>query len=178
LRPDDSTAAHTIRISFGSNLPVVGEVPGYVRVSTPKGSVRRIKASAVSVHAKGDPALAPSRSALVGTAKKFLGVHYLWGGLSGFGLDCSGLTWLDFRAHGITIPRDALPQSQHGTVVETRMSGDLLFYADSGRVHHVTMYIGDNQVIQAPHTGAVVRIDSFSAQPLRSEYVGARRYLG
>jgi cell wall-associated NlpC family hydrolase len=178
LRTDDSTAAHTIKISFGSNLPVVGQVPGYVRVSTPKGVVRRIKATALSVHAKGSAPIALSRSSLVSTAKKFLGVHYLWGGLSGFGLDCSGLTWLDFRAHGVRIPRDALPQSQHGTAVSSRLPGDLLFYANDGRVHHVTMDIGGGQIIQAPHTGAVVRIDDFSEQPLRSEYAGARRYLG
>lgn len=178
LRRDDSTAARTIRISFGTDLPVVGRVPGYVRVATPKGAVRRIRSTAVSVHAKGTPAIAPSRSSLVTTAKKFLGLPYLWGGLSGFGLDCSGLTWLDYRAHGIRIPRDSLPQSQHGTAVTRRLPGDLLFYANSaGRVHHVTMDIGGGRIIQAPHTGAVVRIDDFSDQPLRSEYVGARRYL-
>lgn len=178
LRTDDSTLARTMKISFGTHLPVVGQAPGYVRVTTPKGAVRRIKARAVSVHAKGEPAITPSRSSLVATAKSFLGVHYLWGGLSGFGLDCSGLTWLDYRAHGIRIPRDSLPQSQHGTAVTSRVPGDLLFYAnDAGRVHHVTMDIGGGQIIQAPHTGAVVRIDDFSDQPLRSEYVGARRYL-
>jgi cell wall-associated NlpC family hydrolase len=178
LRTDDDTPAHTVRISFGTNLPVVGQAPGYVRVATPKGAVRRLRTTTVSVHAKGAAAIAPSRSSLVSTAKKFLGVPYLWGGLSGFGLDCSGLTWLDHRAHGIRIPRDALPQSQHGGTDTSRLPGDLLFYAnDSGRVHHVTLYVGDGQIIQAPHTGAVVRIDDFSDQPLRSEYVGARRYL-
>jgi cell wall-associated NlpC family hydrolase len=177
LRTDDSTASRVIKISFGSRLPVLGQVPGYVRVVTPLGKVRRLAASAAVVHARGTPALLAGQSSLVSTAKKFLGLPYLWGGLSGFGLDCSGLTWLDYRVHGIRIPRDALPQSQHGTAVSTRAPGDLLFYANDGRVHHVTMYIGDGQIIQAPRTGRTVEVIGFSDPPLRSEYVGARRYL-
>jgi cell wall-associated NlpC family hydrolase len=113
---------------------------------------------------------------LVSTSKSFLGLQYLWGGLSGFGLDCSGLTWLDYRVHGLRIPRDALPQSQHGLRVSTRVPGDLLFYASNGRVHHVSMYVGDGQMIHAPRTGQPVQVIAFSAPPLRDEYVGARRY--
>lgn len=177
LRTDDSTVDRVLKISFGTRLPVLGQVPGYVRVTTPRGKARRLAASAVVVHARGTPALVAGRSALVGTAKKFLGLPYLWGGLSGFGLDCSGLTWLDYRVHGIRIPRDALPQSRHGTAVSTRMPGDLLFYAHNGLVHHVTMYVGDGQIIQAPRTGRSVEVIGFSDPPLRSEYVGARQYL-
>ena len=57
------------------------------------------------------------------------------------------------------------------------MRGDLLFYADDGLVHHVTMYIGDGAIIHAPRTGQPVGLVPVSTQPLRSEYVGARRYL-
>ena len=177
LRTDDSTAARVIEVSFGTDLPFVSRSGRYVRVVTPRGAVRRLAAGKVAVHARGTAAIAPSRASLVGTAKSFLGVSYLWGGLSGFGMDCSGLTWLDYRAHGIRIPRDALPQSEHGVAVTTRRPGDLLFYASNGLVHHVSMYIGDGQMIHAPHTGSVVQIVSFSAPPLRGEYAGARRYL-
>jgi cell wall-associated NlpC family hydrolase len=178
LRTDDAAAGRDLAISFGTDLPYLGRTGRYARVATPRGDPRLLPLGAVVVHDRGTPAIAPSRAGLVSTAKTFLGVPYLWGGLSGFGLDCSGLTWLDHRVHGIRIPRDALPQSQHGTLVGTRQPGDLLFYAGNGPVHHVTMYIGDGQIIQAPHTGAVVRIDPFAGQPLRSEYVGARSYLG
>jgi cell wall-associated NlpC family hydrolase len=176
LRRDDTAAARVTEISFGTRLPVAGQVSGYVRVRNPRGLVRRIAASAVVVHDRGTPALAPSRAGLLSTAKSFLGLQYLWGGLSGFGLDCSGLTWLDYRVHGIRIPRDALPQSEHGRRVTTRAPGDLLFYASNGRVHHVSMYLGDGKMIHAPRTGQPVQITAFSAQPLRGEYVGARRY--
>jgi cell wall-associated NlpC family hydrolase len=146
-------------------------------VVTPRGELRRLATRKVAVHAPGAPAILPSRASVVSTAKSFLGEEYLWGGLSGFGIDCSGLTWLDYRLHGIRTPRDALPQSQHGQLVTTRRPGDLLFYASNGLVHHVSIYLGDGEMVHAPHTGSVVRIESFANQPLRSEYAGARRYL-
>jgi cell wall-associated NlpC family hydrolase len=176
LRTDDETEARTIEISFGSRLHVLGQDGDDVRVLTPRGTARRLASSDVVVHAPGDPALPPTSADVVRTAKSFLGLHYLWGGLSGFGLDCSGLTWLDYRAHGIRIPRDALPQSRHGTPTSTRAAGDLLFYARNGLVHHVTMDIGGGYLIHAPRTGQTVQIATFSAT-LRSEYAGARRYL-
>lgn len=177
LRTDDATTDRVTRISFGTRLPVLGQVPGYVRVSTPRGKVRRLASATVTVHPRGEPALAPGRASLVRTTRSFVGVQYLWGGLSGFGVDCSGLTWLHHRVHGIRIPRDALPQSRGGRRVSTRAPGDLVFYARDGRVHHVAMYLGDGDMIHAPRTGQTVRIEPFSTQPLRSEYAGARRYL-
>jgi cell wall-associated NlpC family hydrolase len=177
LRTDRPDAARVLQISFGTLLPVVGLTDRYVRVATPDGVVRRVSRSAVVLHQAGEPALAASRSSLVGTARSFLGLSYLWAGLSGFGLDCSGLTWLDYRVHGITIPRDALPQSRRGTPVIGLRRGDLMFYATDGRVHHVSMYVGNGKMIHAPGTGQRVQIVATSTPAYSSEYVGARRYL-
>jgi cell wall-associated NlpC family hydrolase len=177
LRTDDAAGRRLTEISFGTRLPVLARAGDQVRVVAPGGAVRRLAAGAVVVHAPGTAALAPGRSGIVTTAKSFLGLPYLWGGLSGFGLDCSGLTWLDYRVHGIRVPRDALPQSRHGRRVSTKKPADLLFYASHGRVHHVSMYLGGGRMIHAPRTGQTVRIVAFSASPLRGEYAGARRYL-
>jgi cell wall-associated NlpC family hydrolase len=177
LRHDDARRTRTIEISIGTTLPVLGLVGQDVRVLTPLGVVRRLADGAVVVRAPHEAALPATRLGLRSTARSFLGVGYLWGGLSGFGMDCSGLTWLDYRVHGIRIPRDALPQSRHGRHTATRRVGDLLFYASNGLVHHVSMYIGGGYMIHAPHTGESVQVARFSAQPLRSEYAGARRYL-
>jgi cell wall-associated NlpC family hydrolase len=177
LRSDDGAMERVTEISFGTYLPVAASGPGYVRVSTPGGTMRRLSASAVAVHVPGAPALTPSRDGLTRTATSFVGLPYLWGGLSGFGIDCSGLTWLDYRVHGIRIPRDALPQSRAGRRVTTKEPGDLVFYARDGLVHHVSLYLGDGRVVHAPHTGQTVRIVAFSAAPLRAEYAGTRRYL-
>jgi cell wall-associated NlpC family hydrolase len=175
LRSDDEEAATTVEISFGTRLPYKDAVGRFVRVITPLGAVRRIRAAAVSVHLRQEPALPKSRADLVDTAQLFRGLPYLWSGVSGFGLDCSGLTWLDYRAHGITIPRDAAAQAVRGSQVAAteRHRGDLLFYATNGIVHHVTMYAGNGLMVQAPRTGS-----SVETVPVATPgYVGARSYL-
>jgi cell wall-associated NlpC family hydrolase len=176
LRTDQPDPARVFRISFGTRLPVVGEDDKWVRVVTPDGVVRRVLRSAAVLHRPGEPALPASTSSLMNTATSFVGLPYLWSGLSGFGLDCSGLTWLDYRVHGITIPRDALPQSRRGTPVADPGPGDLLFYATDGRVHHVSMYLGNGTMVQAPHTGARVQVVATSLSAYSREYAGARRY--
>ena len=173
LLSDDSRAARLTEISSGTSLPVLGRVGGAVRVRTPTGAPRRILGSAVVVHRAGTAPLPPHHRVLA-SARAYRGLPYLWGGLSGFGLDCSGLTWLSNRLHGTVIPRDALPQSRHGRPVARShlRRGDLLFYATRGLVHHVTMYAGHGRMIEAPHTGAVVRVDRTRS----AGYSGARRY--
>ena len=176
LSTDQTDPARVFRISFGTRLPVVGEDGRWVRVEMPDGVVRRVLRSAAVLHQPGQPALPASTSSLMSTATSFVGLPYLWSGLSGFGLDCSGLTWLDYRVHGITIPRDALPQSRHGTPVAHPGPGDLMFYATAGRVHHVSMYLGNGRMVQAPHTGARVQVVATSLPVYSSEYSGSRRY--
>ena len=119
LRADDATGRKVFEISFGTRLPYLGDVGRSVRVRTPLGVVRRIRAAGVSVHAPADPALPQSRGDLVRTAQQFHGLPYLWAGASGFGLDCSGLVWLDHRAHGIVTPRDSAAQAMHGARVKS-----------------------------------------------------------
>jgi gamma-D-glutamyl-L-lysine dipeptidyl-peptidase len=177
LRTDDSEGAGLFKISFGTRLPVVGLTPRFVRVSTPVGTVRRLGRGAVVLHAAGEPALMLSRRSLVRTATSFVGLPYLWAGVSGFGLDCSGLTWLDFRVHGMTIPRDASPQSKHGSSVKVVRRGDLMFYATNGLVHHVSMYVGDGLMVHSPRTGRRVQVIATTTPPYPDEYAGARRYL-
>ena len=176
LSTDQTDPARLFRISFGTRLPVVGEDGTWVRVEMPGGVVRRVLRSAAVLHQPGEPALPASTSSLMSTATSFVGLPYLWSGLSGFGLDCSGLTWLDYRVHGITIPRDALPQSRHGTPVAHPGPGDLMFYATAGKVHHVSMYLGNGRMVQAPHTGARVQVVATSLPVYSREYAGARSY--
>lgn len=177
LRADTPGAERIMRISFGTELPVVATTSKYVRVVAPGGVPARLSRSAVAVHAPDEPALPPTRSSLVRSATMFRGLPYLWAGTSGFGFDCSGLTSLDYRVHGITIPRDSSPQSQNGTEVARPRAGDLRFYATDGNVHHVSMYLGHGRMVHSPGTGQTVEVIATSTPEYAVEYSGARRYL-
>lgn len=115
-----------------------------------------------------------TRAGIVQTAEQFLGLHYLWGGLSRWGYDCSGLTWAAYRVHGITIPRDADAQFAAGKPVSLAqmLPGDLVFY-EHPVVGHVAMYIGGGKMIEAPNSRSEVRI-----VPVRtSDFRGVRRFI-
>jgi cell wall-associated NlpC family hydrolase len=109
----------------------------------------------------------------ISTAKRFVGLRYVWGGTSPWGFDCSGLTWYAFRAAGVVIPRDADAQFAAGKVVslEDARPGDLVFYGVK-KVHHVALYLGKGRMIESPDSAHAVRI-----VPLRTrDFAGVRRF--
>jgi len=80
-------------------------------------------------------------------AKRFLGVPYLWGGVSPFGFDCSGYVQRLFHYCGLQVPRDADQQRKFGkqvTSVQELEPGDLAFFPG-----HVGLYLGDGLLIHA-----------------------------
>jgi cell wall-associated NlpC family hydrolase len=179
LRTDNASAFRVTEISFGTRLPRVGVAGSWVRVVTPTGRVLRLAASAAVVRGPGAAALPKTGSGVVRTAQMFGGLPYLWAGRSGFGFDCSGLTSLDLRAHGVIIPRDADAQARKGSKVSSRAlrPGDLLFYATRGHVHHVSIYAGKGRMVQAPRTGSRVQTIAVSTRSYAREFNGARRAI-
>lgn len=93
-----------------------------------------------------------TRSAMVNFSFRFLGNPYVWGGTSlTNGCDCSGFTQSIYANFGYSIPRVAEAQAVYGMQipVSSAAPGDLIFYAKNGYIYHVSMYIGDGQVIHA-----------------------------
>jgi cell wall-associated NlpC family hydrolase len=104
---------------------------------------------------------------------QYLGVPYVWGGMSPGGFDCSGFTAYVYAQLGVYLPHHAASQYSYGTPVDRSQlaPGDLVFFSG---LSHMGMYIGGNQFIHAPHTGDVVKISELSGY-YDSNYVGARR---
>jgi cell wall-associated NlpC family hydrolase len=175
------TDAKRLLVSFGTRLPYLGAQDARrALVALPSGVRVAVATANVSLHRRGTPALPPTGRSLVRTAKQFVGLPYLWAGRSGFGFDCSGLTSLDYRVHGVVIPRDARPQSVAGRAVAagSLALGDLLFYATNGAVHHVSIYAGGGTMVHSPRTGKTVEVIATSSPAYAQEYVRARRFLG
>jgi cell wall-associated NlpC family hydrolase len=105
-------------------------------------------------------------------ADNYLGVPYVWGGNTPGGFDCSGLTSAAYRSAGVTIPRTADAQYRaFGTLKEPSQIGDLVFFGTPSFIHHVGIYIGSGQMIDAPTEGETVRVEPFR----ESDYLAAGR---
>ena len=176
--PDGVT--RVVEVSMATRLPALSIDATWVQSQLPDGRVVQLRASDVAVVGKDAAALPATAADVVRTAKLFLGLPYLWGGTSGFGFDCSGLTHLVLELRGITIPRDADAQARVGQAVARAdlQPGDLVFFASNGLVHHVGIYVGNNTMLSSLQTGSPVQYSSLAAQPFASEYSGARRLVG
>jgi peptidoglycan DL-endopeptidase RipA len=134
----------------------------------------------------GRPVAVPaggSVKTVINRALSQLGVPYAWGGgnangptrgirdggvadahgdFNKVGFDCSGLMIYAFAGVGIRLPHYSGYQATSGRRVPlSQMApGDMLFWASRGRIHHVALYIGNGQMVEAPYSGARVRITS------------------
>jgi cell wall-associated NlpC family hydrolase len=109
---------------------------------------------------------------VVSYARHFLGVRYSWGGSSpSTGFDCSGLVRFVYSRFGIRLPHSSWGDLALGHRIGRRSlrPGDLVFFYDAS---HVGIYVGHGRYIDAPHTGARVRISTMRGY---SGYYGARR---
>lgn len=171
-----------IEISYNTRLPLLGKRANAYLVLLPTGKTAWVKQVDSSVYATQQAIPKPDGQALIRSGKIFLQLPYLWSGMSGFGFDCSGFTFTLYQSHGITIPRDAGPQSRGGKPVATNdlQPGDLLFFGtnkDKDKVHHVAMYVGNGKMIHSPNSLGSVEIIPLSTPKYKNEFVGGRRYL-
>lgn len=162
-------------LSFLTRLPAAGQQAGFIRVLTPFGE-RFLKETDAGV-----PRDTQGRAQdIIETGMAFVGLPYLWGGLSGFGYDCSGFMFSIFKANGYALPRDAADQAKAGCGVPVSeiQSGDLLFFAyekGRGAVHHVGLAIGGGRMLHSPKTGKTIEVLSLEGTIYEEELCIVRR---
>jgi cell wall-associated NlpC family hydrolase len=126
-----------------------------------------------SQSAYSSPVVAGSGGARVAVqwAYKELGKPYVWGAAGPDSFDCSGLTQYVWAKAGVYLDHYTGSQWNEGRHVsrDQLQPGDLVFFGSD--LHHVGLYIGDGNMIEAPHSGADVRISG----AFRSDYAGAVR---
>lgn len=174
----------TLRIG-GSHLPlplrarVVLEhdavaLPDGRRGRITEGSIRQMSDITAAARAK-----APERWAF----EHFMGSPYQWGGVTPWGVDCSGLVQTTFAARGVILPRDSAQQVFHGATVspESLQPGDLLFFSgeSSSGITHVA-FAGDadtliHATLACGGTLAEPWLPGTRAATLRQRLVAVRR---
>ncbi|MCU1592999.1 MAG: hypothetical protein JWO12_391 [Frankiales bacterium] len=148
-------------------------------------------ARAAAAHVTSGKAPSDAAATAIHWAFQEIGVPYSWGGgdengpTYGFaqgantrGFDCSGLTLFAYAHAGIHLDHYTGSQWDEGKRISSRSDlqpGDLMFFAydtsSSSTIHHVAIYIGNGKMIEAPQTGDVVKVSSYS----RGDFIGATR---
>jgi hypothetical protein len=106
---------------------------------------------------------------LIRETEKFLGVPYLWGGRSFFGIDCSGFSQIIMKRFGVALPRDTKDQVKAGREVKRDeiRAGDLLFFP-----RHVTIAISDTLMIHSSLSNGGVAYNSLDEEsPIYNQYL-------
>ena len=178
IRTRKSTKAKKITtLKRGAKVTLLSNNSKWVAVKV-KGKVGYTQGKYITI-ANGATASATTMSkgqSVVNYAKRFLGNPYRWGGTSlTSGADCSGFTQSVLANFGISISRTAASQSGGGTAVDMSnlQPGDLLFYDNGSGIGHVSMYIGNGQVVHASNeqTGIIVSsVDYRTACAARSYF--------
>ncbi|PJA12110.1 MAG: hypothetical protein COX65_09060 [Elusimicrobia bacterium CG_4_10_14_0_2_um_filter_56_8] len=153
-------------LSLGVRLRVIAGPKGTPLVFPPCGP-------ALTLNGKDLNALprkaAPSdlRSGILNAARLFLGDKYYWGGRSAWGIDCSGLVNLAYRAWGLELPRNADAQyaASRSVAPANLKPGDLIFSSETRKpdfINHVMLYSGGGKLIEATRDSNSVREISFA----------------
>ena len=152
-------------LSLGTEIKIIGAKSGKLEIITASGLTAEI--SEKDINRLPLKASAPElRRNILAAAGLFLKDSYYWGGRSAWGVDCSGLINLSYRAWGATLPRNAADQFNYGKSVsrENLKPADLIFSSEKDKpknINHVMLYAGAGRLIEATQDTGSVREVSF-----------------
>ncbi|MDU0477728.1 NlpC/P60 family protein [Staphylococcus chromogenes] len=174
-------------VAAAGPVSTIFKASDYLTLEEPEAAAKAVTAAAkAAVVSRNNPVTAVSGSrsekieAVIARAQSQIGMPYAWGGgnASGptkgirdggvadshgdynkVGFDCSGLTMYAFAAAGISLPHYTGYQYQEGQKIDPSQAqrGDLLFWGPNAE-HHVAIYLGNGQMIEAPQSGSTVQI--------------------
>lgn len=153
------------KLNPGTLIKITGEANGWNRIETADGEKGWVNAGYLNYN---EPVNAKVQK-VISVAKAQMGKPYRWGATGPSSFDCSGLMQYAFKnGAGVSLPRVSRDQATVGKKVSKAelQPGDLVFFAKGGRIHHVGMYLGNDQYIHAPQTGDVVKISKLSSRTL------------
>ncbi|WP_243411955.1 MULTISPECIES: NlpC/P60 family protein [Peptacetobacter] len=153
------------KLNPGTLIKITGEANGWNRIETADGEKGWVNADYLNYN---EPVNAKVQK-VISVAKAQMGKPYRWGATGPSSFDCSGLMQYAFKnGAGVSLPRVSRDQATVGKKVSKAelQPGDLVFFAKGGRIHHVGMYLGNDQYIHAPQTGDVVKISKLSSRTL------------
>lgn len=162
----ENTMVTDINTQVTFSLPIGSVIPVIIKDRfTINGNEYRIH--------KRDSFFIPGEIPIEKITANVIGVPYIWGGRSGFGFDCSGLTQYVFRALAKKIPRDSGDQAIIGktvNLIDDTKTGDLAFFDDiEGLIHHVGIILNGNQIV---HASGKVRCDKIDQVGIFNEETG------
>ncbi len=182
----DLQAATITDLTAGNIVAILAEANGFAQVGFPDGRKAYVPDNQIKKSEEWLATAKPSETALVSTARRMMGIPYLWGGTSPKGVDCSGFTKTVYWLNGLIVPRDASQQILAGEEVDNKRDfsrlrpGDLLFFgkpatdSTAEKVIHVGMWIGNGEFI---HASGMVRISSMNPQANNFDKYEYDRYL-
>jgi cell wall-associated NlpC family hydrolase len=142
------------------------------RAARSGGRPRHGRGGGFNIDLGGNPPSSDKGAQAVWWAQKALGAPYRWGAAGPRSFDCSGLMMWAYRHVGVRLPHHSGSQIRRGARVsrDNLEPGDLVFFGSP--IHHVGMYVGGGDFIEAPYSGSHVRISSLSH---RGDFAGACR---
>jgi cell wall-associated NlpC family hydrolase len=188
----DTSSAIVREIIEGCILKNGDTKNGWIAVELADGKKGFVPDSVVQDLDAWNKSRVPTGDNLEKTARLFLGVRYLWGGMSVNGMDCSGFVKTVYHMNGVELNRDARQQAQQGLPIDpgenfhNLKKGDLLFFGRKAtakrqkRVTHVALYLENGLYI---HSSRRVRLSSFNPssdyyeERLLKRFLCARRIL-
>ncbi|MGW4684187.1 NlpC/P60 family protein [Streptomyces sp. NPDC004244] len=174
VRADVARQKRVVMAKLAAARQLLNAMPAEERADFERASRSDGRADALPDPSAGGspgPSSGPSSgraAAAVRAARSVVGRPYIWGATGPTGFDCSGLMVWSYRQAGVSLPRTSQAQRYAGRRVPLSEArpGDLVTYRSDAS--HVGMYVGNGQVVHAPHPGARVRYDPVGMMPVAS----------